>query len=108
MKKILLAFFSFFIMNISLAQSAAEGDSTKPFSEDHVMLMQYKYEMAKRMAMDSVAHSKEIEIFRAELAMMSTQVKAKSSQVKLLYVVNIGLVSLLLFMWVRKKKKSGN
>jgi hypothetical protein len=38
--------------------------------------------------------------------MMSTQVKAKSSQVKLLYVVNIGLVSLLLFMWVRKKRKT--
>jgi len=106
MKRILLVLFSLFILNISFAQSASEGDSTKPFSEDHVMLMQYKYEVKKRMAMDSVAHAKEIEIFRAELAMMSTQVKAKSSQVKLLYVVNIGLVSLLLFMWLRKKKKT--
>lgn len=106
MKRILFVLISFFMLNLSLAQSVAEGDSTKPFSEDHVMLMQYKYEMAKRMAMDSVAHAKEIEIFRAELAMMTKQVKAKSSQVKLLYVVNIGLVSLLLFMWLRKKKKS--
>lgn len=106
MKKIILLLFGLFTMNAVFSQHEMTGDSTKPFSEDHVMLMQYKYEMTKRMAMDSVAHAKEIEIFRAELAMMTKQVKAKSSQVKLLYVVNIGLVSLLLFLWLKKKKKS--
>lgn len=107
MKKILLVLFSFIMMNVSSAQTVAEGDSMKTFPEDHVKLMQYKYEVEKRMAMDSVAHAKEIEIFRAELAMMKTHMKAKSSQVKLLYTVNVALVGLLLFLWVRKKKKAG-